>query len=144
MQAALGVSQLGKLDAFGRRRRAHFAQLAEALAPYEEQIVLPRALPGADPSWFGFPLTLRSGGAERRRRLQEFLLERRIETRLLLAGNMVRQPGFQGREHRVAGDLTGSDRITEAGFWVGTWPGLTPPMLDWIAESIVEFLKIFP
>ena len=65
--------------------------------------MLPRTLPGADPSWFGFPMTLRDGGAERRRRMQEFLLERRIDTRLLLAGNLVRQPGFQGREHRVAG-----------------------------------------
>jgi CDP-6-deoxy-D-xylo-4-hexulose-3-dehydrase len=140
MQAALGVTQLQKLDGFGARRRAHFAYLADRLAPLEDRLVLPRALPGADPSWFGFPLTLRDGGAERRRAMQEFLLERRIDTRLLLAGNLVRQPGFQGHEHRVAGDLTHSDRITEAAIWVGCWPGLTEPMLDWIAESIDAFL----
>ena len=102
MQAALGVTQLDKLEEFGRRRRENAAYLAAAFAALEDRFVLPRTLPGADPSWFGFPLTLREGGADRRRRMQEFLLERRIDTRLLLAGNLVRQPGFQGREHRVA------------------------------------------
>lgn len=141
MQAALGVTQLDKLEEFGRRRRENAAYLARALAPLEGDLVLPRTLPGADPSWFGFPLTLRDGGADRRRRMQEFLLERRIDTRLLLAGNLVRQPGFHGREHRVSGDLTHADRITEAGIWVGCWPGLETPMLDWIVESITAFLS---
>jgi CDP-6-deoxy-D-xylo-4-hexulose-3-dehydrase len=141
MQAALGVTQLAKLEEFGRRRRANAAYLRESFAPLADQLVLPRTLPGADPSWFGFPLTLRDGGADRRRRLQQSLLERRIDTRLLLAGNLVRQPGFRGREHRVAGPLTQSDRITEASLWVGCWPGLTEPMLDWIVESIGDFLR---
>ena len=99
-----------------------------------------RALPGADPSWFGFPLTLRDGGPDRRRRLQEHLLARHVDSRLLLAGNMVRQPGFLGLDHRVAGELPHADRITEAGIWVGCWPGLTEPMLDWIVESVASFL----
>jgi CDP-4-dehydro-6-deoxyglucose reductase, E1 len=140
MQAALGVSQLTKLEDFGRRRRENAAYLGDAFAALEDRVVLPRALPGADPSWFGFPLTLRDGGAERRRRMQQFLLERRIDTRLLLAGNLVRQPGFQGLEHRVAGELTHADRITEASIWVGCWPGLTTEMLDWIVESVATFL----
>jgi CDP-6-deoxy-D-xylo-4-hexulose-3-dehydrase len=140
LQAALGVTQLDKLDGFCERRRANAAYLAEAFAPLADRLVLPRTLPGADPSWFGFPLTLRDGGAERRRRLQEFLLERRIDTRLLLAGNLVRQPGFQDREHRVAGDLRHSDRITEASLWVGCWPGLSSEMLDWIVASVGDFL----
>ena len=99
-----------------------------------------RTLPGADPSWFGYPLTLREGGADRRRELQRFLLERGIDSRLLLAGNMVRQPGFLGLEHRVVGDLEHADRITEAALWVGCWPGLDEPRLDWIAESLTDFL----
>jgi CDP-4-dehydro-6-deoxyglucose reductase, E1 len=140
VQAALGTSQLAKLADFGRRRREHAAYLAEAFAPFEDRFVLPRTLPGADPSWFGFPLTLREGGADRRRRLQQFLLDRRIDTRLLLAGNLVRQPGFRDREHRIAGELRHSDRITEASLWVGCWPGLTRPMLDWIVESVGDFL----
>jgi CDP-6-deoxy-D-xylo-4-hexulose-3-dehydrase len=144
MQAALGVTQLGKLEEFGRRRREHAAYLAERLAPLADRLVLPRALPDADPSWFGFPITLRDGGADRRRRMQEFLLERRIDTRLLLAGNVVRQPGFQGRAHRVSGELTNVDRITEAAIWVGCWPGLSTEMLDWIAESVAAFLTTCP
>jgi CDP-6-deoxy-D-xylo-4-hexulose-3-dehydrase len=140
MQAALGVSQLGKLEEFGRRRRENAAHLAAAFAPMADRLLLPRTLPGADPSWFGFPLTLRDGGPDRRRRLQEYLLARRIDTRLLLAGNLVRQPGFLGLEHRVAGPLPNADRITEAAIWVGCWPGLTEPMLDWIVESVGSFL----
>jgi CDP-4-dehydro-6-deoxyglucose reductase, E1 len=140
MQAALGLSQLAKLDGFTARRRANFARLDAALRPLEDRVVLPRTLPGADPSWFGYPLTLREGGADRRRELQRFLLERGIDSRLLLAGNMVRQPGFQGLEHRVVGDLEHADRATEAALWVGCWPGLDEPRLDWIAESLTDFL----
>jgi CDP-6-deoxy-D-xylo-4-hexulose-3-dehydrase len=140
MQAALGLSQLDKLDGFHAARRANFARLDAALRSLEGVAVLPRALPGADPSWFGYPLTLREGGADRRRELQRFLLERGIDSRLLLAGNLVRQPGFLGLEHRVAGALEHADHITEASIWVGCWPGLDEPRLDWIAESLTEFL----
>jgi CDP-4-dehydro-6-deoxyglucose reductase, E1 len=140
MQAALGLSQLDKLDGFHERRRANFCRLDAALRPLEDRLVLPRTLPGADPSWFGYPLTLRDGGAARRRELQRFLLGRGIDSRLLLAGNLVRQPGFAGLEHRVAGALEHADRITEAALWVGCWPGLDEARLDWIAESLIEFL----
>ena len=140
MQAALGLSQLAKLDGVHERRRANFARLDAALRPLEDRLVLPRALTGADPSWFGYPLTLREGGADRRRDLQRHLLERGIDSRLLLAGNLVRQPGFLGLEHRVEGGLEHADRITEAALWVGCWPGLDEARLDWIAESIIGFL----
>jgi CDP-4-dehydro-6-deoxyglucose reductase, E1 len=140
MQAALGLSQLDKLDGFHERRRANFCRLDAALRPLEDRLVLPRTLPGADPSWFGYPLTVRDGGAARRRELQRFLLGRGIDSRLLLAGNLVRQPGFAGLEHRVAGALEHADRITEAALWVGCWPGLDEARLDWIAESLIEFL----
>jgi CDP-6-deoxy-D-xylo-4-hexulose-3-dehydrase len=140
MQAALGVTQLDKLEEFGRRRRANAAYLAEAFAPLADDLVLPRTLPGADPSWFGYPLTLCEGGGDDRRALQEFLVERRIDSRLMLAGNLVRQPGFQGLEHRISGSLPNADRITDAAIWVGCWPGLTTEMLDWIVESVGAFL----
>jgi CDP-6-deoxy-D-xylo-4-hexulose-3-dehydrase len=140
MQAALGLSQLDKAGGFHSRRRANFARLDAALRPLADRLVLPRALPGADPSWFGYPLTLREGGAGRRRDLQRYLLERGIDSRLLLAGNLVRQPGYLGLEHRVAGGLEHADRITEAGLWVGCWPGLDEARLDWIAESLTAFL----
>jgi CDP-6-deoxy-D-xylo-4-hexulose-3-dehydrase len=141
MQAALGLAQLDRLDDFHAARRRNFARLHTGLAPLEDRLVLPRALPGADPSWFGFPLTLREGDADERRELQLFLQERRIDSRLLLAGNLTRQPGYLGLEHRVASDLAAVDRITEAAVWVGTYPGLTDAMVDWMAESIGDFVR---
>jgi CDP-6-deoxy-D-xylo-4-hexulose-3-dehydrase len=140
MQAALGMAQLDRLDGFGERRRHNFARLQEALTPLEDRLVLPRALPKADPSWFGYPFTLRDGSSDERRDLQRFLLERKIDNRLLLGGNLTRQPGFLGREHRVVGALDNADRVTEATVWVGCYPGLTDEMVDWIAASIRSFV----
>lgn len=141
MQAALGLAQLERLDGFGEARRSNFARLDSALREHEERLVLPRALEGADPSWFGYPFTLRDGGASERRELQRFLLERRIDSRLLLAGNLTRQPAYLPLEHRVAGSLDAADRITEASLWVGCYPGLTGEMIDWVVESIGAFLR---
>jgi CDP-6-deoxy-D-xylo-4-hexulose-3-dehydrase len=141
MQAALGLSQLEKVDGFHARRRVNAARLRAALEPLADRLVLPRALPGADPSWFGFPVTLREGRAKDRLALQTALLRRGIDSRLLLAGNLVRQPGFRGLEHRVAGPLPNADRITKASIWVGCQPALSEPMLDYIAESITDHLR---
>jgi CDP-6-deoxy-D-xylo-4-hexulose-3-dehydrase len=141
MQAALGLAQLDRLPDFHAARRANYERLRAGLAGVADELVLPRALPSADPSWFGFPFTLREGDAARRRALQLHLQERRIDSRLLLAGNLTRQPGYRGREHRIASELPAADRITEAAVWVGTYPGLTAAMVDWIAESIVDFVR---
>jgi CDP-6-deoxy-D-xylo-4-hexulose-3-dehydrase len=141
MQAALGLAQLERLEGFGAARRANFARLDAALAPLDDLILRPRALPEADPSWFGYPLTLRRGGAHERRSLQRALLERRIDSRLVLAGNLTRQPGVLGLAHRVAGPLDNADRITDASLWVGCYPGLSEPMLDWVAESLADLLR---
>lgn len=141
MQAALGLAQLERLEGFHARRRRNFARLDAALRPLADRLVLPRALPGADPSWFGYPFTLREGGAAVRRELQRFLLGRRIDSRLLLAGNLTRQPGYLGLEHRLAGRLTVADRITESSIWVGCAQNLTDEMIDWIAESVIAFVE---
>jgi len=140
MQAALGLAQLERLEGFHAARRRNFDRLDAALAELDERIIRPRTLDGADPSWFGYPLTLREGGSAERRELQRFLLERRIDSRLVLGGNLTRQPGYQGLEHRVVGPLSGADRVTEASVWVGCHPGLTGDMVDWIAESVRDFL----
>jgi CDP-4-dehydro-6-deoxyglucose reductase, E1 len=140
MQAALGLAQLERLEGFHAARRRNFARLDAALAELDERIVRPRTLEGADPSWFGYPFTLREGGPAERRDLQRFLLERRIDSRLMLGGNLTRQPGYRGLEHRVAGRLDGADRVTESSMWVGCHPGLTGEMVDWIAESVRDFL----
>lgn len=141
MQAALGLTQIEKLPGFHAARRRNAARLRVALEPHQDRLVLPRSLPGADPSWFGFPLTLREGGAAERRALQLHLLERGIDSRLVLAGNMTRQPAYLGIDKRVAGPLPGADRITEASIWLGTSPNITDEMVDWVAESVVAFLR---
>jgi CDP-4-dehydro-6-deoxyglucose reductase, E1 len=139
MQAALGLAQLERLDGFHAARRANFARLDDALSDLDDAILRVRPLEGADPSWFGYPFTLRDGGAERRTALQRHLLERKIDSRLLLGGNLTRQPALQGRDHRTAGSLANADRITEASLWVGCYPGLSEPMVGWIAESLRAF-----
>jgi CDP-6-deoxy-D-xylo-4-hexulose-3-dehydrase len=141
MQAALGLAQLERLGDFHAARRANFARLDAALAELDGQILRVRATEGSDPSWFGYPFTLREGGAERRTALQRFLLERRIDSRLLLAGNMTRQPALLGREHRIPRPLDNTDRVTEASLWVGCYPGLSEPMIDFIAESLLAFFR---
>jgi CDP-6-deoxy-D-xylo-4-hexulose-3-dehydrase len=139
MQAALGLAQLDRLEGFHAARRANFARLDAALADLDDEILRVTATEGSDPSWFGYPFTLRDGGAERRTAFQRFLLERRIDSRLLLGGNLTRQPALQGLDHRIAGSLQNADRVTEASVWVGCYPGLTEPMIDWIAESVRAF-----
>jgi CDP-4-dehydro-6-deoxyglucose reductase, E1 len=140
MQAALGLAQLERLEGFHAARRSNFDRLDAALADLDERIVRPRALDGAEPSWFGYPLTLREGGSAERRELQRFLLERRIDSRLVLGGNLTRQPGYQGLEHRVVGPLPGADLVTESSVWVGCHPALSGEMVDWIAESLRDFV----
>ncbi len=140
MQAALGLTQLAKLAGFHAARRRNAARLIAALAAHEDRLVLPRTLPGADPSWFGVPLTLRDGGAAERNALQVFLQERRVDSRLMLAGNMTRQPAYRGIDHRVSGELTGADRVTEASIWLGCSPNIPDAAIDWAAESVAAFL----
>jgi CDP-6-deoxy-D-xylo-4-hexulose-3-dehydrase len=142
MQAALGVAQAERLDAFAERRRANFERLYAALEPLSDRFVLPRALPDSDPVWFGFPVTLRDGGAAERRALQLHLLRRRVHSRLLLAGNMTLQPGFQGLSHRIAGPLEHADRVTASSLWVGCHQQLSEPMVDWIADCLMAFERV--
>lgn len=137
IQAALGVSQLKRIDAFGDRRRANFARLHAALSGVEG-LLLPHATEGADPSWFGFPITLEPGLD--RRALIAHLDARKIGTRLLFGGNLLKQPAYQGIDFRVVGDLTNTDVVMERGFWVGVWPGLTEEMIDFTAGSIRDFI----
>ena len=105
-----------------------------------EGLILPRATPKSDPSWFGFPITLEPDHPADRRALMRFLDDRKIGTRLLFAGNLTKQPAYRNVEFRVVGDLTNTDIVMNRTFWVGVFPGLTPPMLDFIADSITEFV----
>ena len=139
MQAALGLAQLDKLDSFIATRRANFASLRSKMLRLEDFLILPEATAQSDPSWFGFPITLRKSVTFDRVDLLRFLDQRKIGTRLLFAGNLTRQPYFAGRPHRISGTLLNADTIMQSTFWVGVWPGLKQPHLDYIADSIAEF-----
>ena len=141
MQAAIGVAQLKKLPRFIERRRANFTRLRRCLEPLQEQLILPEATPGSEPSWFGLPLTLRESSSVSRHALIEFLDSRRIGTRLLFGGNLLRQPAYRAIPHRRVGALEEADRVMRQTFWVGVFPGLSEPMLDFIAASIREGLE---
>jgi len=140
MQAAVGLSQLRKLPGFVARRRENFLYLDERLRPLENALLLPRATSGSDPSWFGYPVTVREEAGVSRRDVVTFLDSRRIGTRLLFGGNLLRQPAYASIPHRVCGGLENADVVMERTFWLGVYPGLTQPMLDFVASSLGEAL----
>lgn len=136
MQAAVGVAQLKKLDDFVARRRENFARLRAALEPMSDLLILPEATPGSDPSWFGFPITVREGVGISRSTIIARLESRGIKTRLLFGGNLTRQPAYASVPFRVVGDLKNADFIMNQTFWVGIYPALHRPELDYIAEQM--------
>jgi CDP-6-deoxy-D-xylo-4-hexulose-3-dehydrase len=139
MQAALGVTQLAKLDFFIQRRKENFNYLESALSKVEG-ISIAKPSPHSDPSWFGFPITLDPKHPVNREELLRFLDSRKIGTRLLFAGNILRQPAYKDINFRVVGDLTNTDIVMKRSFWVGVYPGLTKPMLDYVIDSISDFM----
>lgn len=142
MQAACGLAQLDKLDGFIAQRKQNFAYLKDQLLDLEDVLILPEATPSSDPSWFGFPITLRPESAVSRVDLLRHLDEHKIGTRLLFGGNLLRQPYFEGRKYRVVGDLKNTDRIMHDTFWVGVYPGLKTDHLDYCASKIEEFFGL--
>ena len=141
MQAALGASQIQKLPKFVARRKENFQYLSAKLKPIEECLMLPEATPGSDPSWFGFPIGVRENAPFSRDELIRALEEKKIATRLLFGGNLLRQPAYEGCEYRVIGELRNTDFVMNNVFWIGVYPGLTPEMLDYAAETIQLFTK---
>ena len=141
MQAALGVSQIEKLPEFIARRKENFKYLKAALKPLERWLMLPEATPGCDASWFGFPIAVQPDAPFTSDQLTRHLDSKKIGTRLIFAGNLLRQPAYEGYEHRVIGELTNTDFVMNHVFWVGVFPGLTEPMLDYIADTISAFAE---
>jgi CDP-6-deoxy-D-xylo-4-hexulose-3-dehydrase len=141
MQAALGVSQIAKLPHFIERRKENFIYLKNALKPLEEWLQLPVAGEHADPSWFGFPIGVKEGAPFTRDQMTRELDAKKIGTRLLFAGNLLRQPAYEGLEYRVIGDMSGSDYVMNHVFWIGVYPGLTTAMLDYVVETMVAFVE---
>ena len=141
LQCAMGLVQLDRIGEFAARRQRNFDRLYEGLAPFEHFLILPRATPGTEPSWFAFPLTVKPSAPFTREEIVRFLEEHQIETRTLFAGNVLRHPAFQGIEARVAGDLKNSDTILERSFFIGVYPGLTDEQIGYILEVFARFLK---
>ncbi|WP_109583601.1 lipopolysaccharide biosynthesis protein RfbH [Cupriavidus plantarum] len=142
MQAACGLAQLDRAEDFIAARRRNFAFLKERLGACSEALILPEATPNSDPSWFGFPVTIRQEANVRRTDVVTYLDQYRIGTRLLFAGNLTRQPYMQGRNYRVVGELTNSDIVMNDTFWLGIYPGLSESMLDFVGEKLEQFFGI--
>ena len=138
-QAAMGLAQLKKLPEFINRRKANFAYLYEGLKRYQEYLMLPTWHAKADPSWFALPLLVRPEAPFMRHELTRFLEINRVQTRLIFAGNILRQPAYADIEHRAVGDLAVSDQIMRGGFFVGVFPGLDQPRLDYMLETFGRF-----
>ncbi len=146
LQAAVGLAQLSRLDEFGRRRRENWGFFREALAPLEEFFILPESTTGSDPSWFGFLLTVRGGAPFTREDVVCRLEEAKIQTRMLFAGNLTRQPALAGRGpagrregrtgYRVVGVLENTDVIMGRTFWFGVYPGMTSAMCEYIVDVL--------
>ena len=140
-QAALGLAQLEKLPAFIAARKRNFAYLYAGLRQFEAYLMLPTWHEKADPSWFAFPLWVRDDAPFLRHELTRFLESHQIETRLIFAGNILKQPAYQHINHRVVGDLSGADKIMRGAFFVGVYPGLDLPQLDYIIDTFAAFFR---
>lgn len=144
MQAAIGVSQLEKLDFFIERRRENFRLMTEAFKSegIDEHFLLPQATPNSDPSWFGYLMTIRDESPLDRREVVSWLEDNKVGSRQLFAGNLLRQPGYKDIEHRVVGDLTNTDKIMNDSFWIGVWPGIEDQRRQYIVEKFKELIKL--
>jgi CDP-4-dehydro-6-deoxyglucose reductase, E1 len=143
MNAAVGLSQLTKADSFIAARRENYTWLFDSFrnAGLEEHFVLPEPTPGANPSWFGFLMTIRKESPLERRQVVEYLEGKRIGTRLLFAGNITKQPAFDGVEYRTPVPLTNTDEIMENAFWIGVWPGIKSEHRLYILETMQHMIK---
>jgi CDP-6-deoxy-D-xylo-4-hexulose-3-dehydrase len=140
IQAAIGLAQLDRLDSFIEKRRNNWHYLLQGLSDLDEFLIMPKATLNSDPSWFGFALTVKKESPKRRNEIVQALNEMKIATRLLFGGNLLRQPAFAGTPRRVYGKLSNTDTVMNDTFWVGVWPGLTNPMLDYVVEALHKIL----
>lgn len=142
MQAACGLAQLEKAPQFIQARKNNFAFLKARLEDCEEFIILPEATQHSDPSWFGFPITLKENCPVKRLDLLTYLDQNKVGTRLLFAGNLTRQPYMIGANYRISGELTNTDNVMNNTFWIGVQPSLTNEMLEFAAQKIESFLGV--
>ncbi|MFA6371665.1 MAG: lipopolysaccharide biosynthesis protein RfbH [Methanothrix sp.] len=141
MQAAIGVEQLKKLPEFLRIRKANFKTLYDNFRKFERYFILPKAAANSDPAWFGFPLTIREGASFSRADIVNYLEKRKIATRMLFGGNLVKQPAYLNIKSRIVGLLENTDRVMNNLFWVGVYPGITENQMDYMIKTFNDFFR---
>lgn len=141
IQCAMGIEQLKKLPEFTNRRKHNFKVLYDCFKKYEDKFILPRSLPKADPSWFAIPITVREDAGFTKKDFVTYLESKKIETRMLFAGNILRQPGYKNITHRVVGNLKNTDQVLERTFFLGVYPGMDKQKLKYITEKINEYFS---
>jgi CDP-6-deoxy-D-xylo-4-hexulose-3-dehydrase len=142
IQASIGLAQLDRLESFIELRKRNWAYLKEGLKELEEFFMLPEPTVNSDPSWFGFALTVKSHCPKSRNQIVQELNSAKIATRLLFGGNLLRQPAFMGTPRRVVGELTNTDIVMNQTFWIGVWPGLSIPMLDYMIDTLHSIVGV--
>ncbi|NQT23847.1 lipopolysaccharide biosynthesis protein RfbH, partial [candidate division KSB1 bacterium] len=143
MQAAVGVAQLRKLPAFIESRKNNFQVYLDFFKEYEDYFILPKWEDNAEPSWFGFFLTVKPEAPFNKNQIIEFLETNRIATRMLFGGNLIRQPAYKGKKYRAVSDLKNTDFVMNNGFWIGVYPGLDKQRQNYVIEKFNVFLKAF-
>ena len=141
LQAAVGVEQLAKVNTFIARRKENFRLYYEGLREFENAFILPVATSKSDPSWFGFLLTVRDDAGFTRNQIVEFLEKRKVATRMLFGGNLLRQPAYEHVTHRVVGDLKISDKIMNDTFWIGVYPGIDQQRAHYVIDQFHAFFR---
>lgn len=141
MQAAIGVEQIKKLPEFIERRKENFRLLYEGLRQYDDYFVLPKATAYSDPSWFGFPILVRDDAPFNRDDVVRFLEDKKIATRMLFGGNLLKQPAYDGIKYRAVSALENTDIVMNRLFWIGVYPGLLPGMIDYIINQFDQYLS---
>jgi len=141
MQAAVGLAQLDRLRDFKKKRERNFKRLNQGLLNSIEFLILPEATHKSEPSWFGFPVTVKETAPFDRNKLITYLNKHRIDTRNLFAGNITKQPYMQGLDYRVVGELTNTDLIMNHTFWIGVYPGLNDEHIDYVIDTFNSFIK---
>jgi len=141
MQAAIGCAQLKKLPRFIAARKSNFAALYKALKKYGDYLLLPSSDKEADPSWFGFPIIVKKDAPFKRGEIVNWLEARKVATRMLFGGNLIKQPAYQNAEYRIAGDLANTDIVMEQLFWIGVYPGIDKKRLQYMCKCFEDFFK---
>jgi CDP-6-deoxy-D-xylo-4-hexulose-3-dehydrase len=142
MQAACGLAQLERIDGFVQTRINNFKYLTEKLQSLADYLILPQATEKSKPAWFGYPITIKEGAGTDRVTLLKYLNQYNVGTRLLFAGNLTRQPYFEGRKYKTIGTLKNTDTIMNMTFWVGIYPGINTDQLDYIANLLETYFGL--